>query len=93
MSRQSGTHVYGPSRTVTRLRSWAVQEPLAKQQFDFLVRPPVDGEYVFKVDLRRNFYNYIRGLGNMPHQLDVRVDRALVKTFMGAHVGKVREGI
>ncbi len=43
---------------------------------------PVDGEYVFKVDLRRNFYNYIRGLGNTPHQLDVRVDRALVKTFM-----------
>ena len=43
---------------------------------------PLDGEYEFKIDLRRNFYNYIRGLGNTPHQLDVRVDKALVKTFM-----------
>ncbi len=43
---------------------------------------PLDGEYRFKVDLHRNFYNYIRGLGNEPHQLDVRVDKALVHTFM-----------
>ena len=43
---------------------------------------PLDGEYEFKIDLRRNFYNYIRGLGNVPHRLDVRVDRELVKTFM-----------
>ena len=43
---------------------------------------PLDGEYEFKIDLRRNFYNYIRGLGNVPHQLDVRVDKALVETFM-----------
>jgi mono/diheme cytochrome c family protein len=51
---------------------------------------PVDGEYAFKVDLRRNFYNYIRGLGNAPHQLDVRLDKALVKTFMvgGTFKGK-----
>ena len=38
---------------------------------------PLDGEYLFEVDLRRNFYNYIRGLGNTPHQLDVRLDKAL----------------
>ena len=43
---------------------------------------PLDGEYRFKVDLHRNFYNYIRGLGNEPHQLDLRVDKALVHTFM-----------
>ena len=43
---------------------------------------PLDGEYEFKIDLRRNFYNYIRGLGNVPHRLDVRVDKELVKTFM-----------
>ena len=42
---------------------------------------PLDGEYVFKIGLRRNFYNYIRGLGNTPHQLDVRVDKALVGSF------------
>ena len=43
---------------------------------------PLDGEYEFKVDLHRNFYNYIRGLGNVPHQLDVRVDKALARSFM-----------
>ncbi len=43
---------------------------------------PLDGEYLFKVGLRRNFYNYIRGLGNVPHQLDLRVDKALAHTFM-----------
>ena len=43
---------------------------------------PLDGEYEFKIGLRRNFYNYIQGLGNVPHQLDVRVDKALVKTLM-----------
>ena len=42
---------------------------------------PLDGEYLFKVGLRRNFYNYIRGLGNVPHQLDLRVDKALAHTF------------
>ena len=50
---------------------------------------PLDGEYRFKVDLHRNFYNYIRGLGNEPHQLDVRIDKALVQTFM---VGGAFEG-
>ena len=50
---------------------------------------PLDGEYLFKVDLRRNFYNYIRGLGNVPHQLDLRLDKARVHTFM---VGGAFEG-
>ena len=43
---------------------------------------PLDGDYEFKIDLRRNFYNYIQGLGNSAHQLDVRLDKELVKTFM-----------
>ncbi len=42
---------------------------------------PLDGEYTIRVGLRRNFYNYIRGIGNVAHQLDVRVDGALVATF------------
>ncbi|MCY3842180.1 MAG: DUF1592 domain-containing protein [Acidobacteria bacterium] len=50
---------------------------------------PLDGEYLFKVGLRRNFYNYIRGLGNVPHQLDLRVDKARVHTFL---VGGAFEG-
>ena len=41
----------------------------------------LDGEYLVRVRLRRNFYNYVRGMGNEPHRLDVRVDGALVKTF------------
>lgn len=56
---------------------WGTRGGLAVQhQF------PLDGEYVLKVGLRRNFYNYIRGLGNTPHQLDVRLDKVLVGTFM-----------
>ncbi len=50
---------------------------------------PLDGDYVFKVDLHRNFYNYIRGLGNARHRLDLRVDKALATTFM---VGGAFEG-
>ena len=42
---------------------------------------PLDGEYTVKVGLRRNFYNYIRGIGNVPHQLDVRLDGKRVATF------------
>ena len=43
---------------------------------------PLDGEYNIRVGLRRNFYNYIRGIGNSAHQLDVRLDGALVTTFI-----------
>jgi cytochrome c5 len=41
---------------------------------------PVDGEYVVKVRLQGNLYDYIRGLGE-PHHLDIRLDGALVKRF------------
>ena len=43
---------------------------------------PLDGEYLIKIGLRRNFYNYIRGIGNVAHQLDVRVDGERVATFV-----------
>ena len=42
---------------------------------------PLDGDYTIKIGLRRNFYNYIRGIGNVPHQLDLRLDGKLVATF------------
>ncbi len=42
---------------------------------------PLDGEYSIRVGLRRNFYNYIRGIGNTAHPLDVRLDGALVARF------------
>jgi hypothetical protein len=41
---------------------------------------PVDGEYVLRVRLHRNFSDYILGFST-PHDLEVRLDRALVKRF------------
>jgi hypothetical protein len=41
---------------------------------------PVDGEYTIKVLLRRQFYDYIMGMGE-PHQIDVRVDGVRIKRF------------
>jgi cytochrome c551/c552 len=43
-------------------------------------RFPLDAEYVVKIRLRRQLYDYILGLGR-PHQLEVRLDGKLVKTF------------
>lgn len=41
---------------------------------------PVDGEYVVRVDLRKQEYGYVRGLGRS-HQLDVRLDGARIGRF------------
>jgi hypothetical protein len=41
---------------------------------------PADGEYTIKVLLRRQFYDYIMGMGE-PHQLDIRLDGARIKRF------------
>src|SRR5205823_12998384 len=41
---------------------------------------PADGEYTIKVLLRRQFYNYIMGMGE-PHQLDIRLDGIRIKRF------------
>jgi mono/diheme cytochrome c family protein len=41
---------------------------------------PLDGEYVFKVRLRRQIYDYIVGMGN-PQQLDFRIDGTRIKRF------------
>jgi hypothetical protein len=50
---------------------------------------PVDGEYIIKVRLRRQLYDYVIGLGS-PHQLEVRVDgeRVLSSTVGGAETLK-----
>jgi uncharacterized protein DUF1592/uncharacterized protein DUF1588/uncharacterized protein DUF1585/uncharacterized protein DUF1587/uncharacterized protein DUF1595/cytochrome c len=42
---------------------------------------PVDGEYLIKVKLRRQYQDYIMGMG-WPQQLDVRVDGRLLKRFI-----------
>lgn len=41
---------------------------------------PVDGEYLFKIDLRTNWQDYILGMGT-EQLLDVRIDGVLVKRF------------
>jgi hypothetical protein len=41
---------------------------------------PLDGEYTVKVLLRRQYYDYIVGIGE-PHQIDIRLDGARVKRF------------
>ncbi|HXD20600.1 MAG TPA: DUF1592 domain-containing protein [Vicinamibacterales bacterium] len=45
-------------------------------RYDF----PVDGEYVIKVRLRRQYQDYVMGMG-WPQQFDVRLDGALIKRF------------
>ncbi len=54
-------------------------------RYDF----PVDGEYVIKVRLRRQYQDYVMGMG-WPQQLDVRLDGALVKRFTVGGEGKGR---
>jgi hypothetical protein len=41
---------------------------------------PADGEYTIKVLLRRQFYDYIMGMGE-PHQVDIRLDGARIQRF------------
>ncbi len=45
-------------------------------RYDF----PVDGEYLIKVQLRRQYQDYVMGMG-WPQQLDMRLDGTLVKRF------------
>ncbi len=50
---------------------------------------PIDGDYSIRIRLQRSFYDVIRGLGTVAHQLEVRVDGALVERFSvgGGHQG------
>ena len=49
---------------------------------------PADGEYVVKIRLQTNNYDYVKGLAD-PHDLEVRVDRRRIKVFT---VGGKKEG-
>jgi hypothetical protein len=50
---------------------------------------PVDGEYTIKVKLRRQYQDYLMGMG-WPQTLDVRVDGTLVKRFTVGGAAKGR---
>jgi len=89
-----GTRPYTESYSVPRR---LVQDDRASEDLPFGTRGgtvirhsfPLDGEYVVKIRLQRNNDNYIRGL-NEPHQLDVRLDGALLRSFRvgGEHRGR-----
>src|SRR5262249_42859547 len=50
---------------------------------------PVNGEYLIKVRLQRQYQDYIKGMG-WPQQLDVRLDGKLVKRFTVGGAAKGR---
>jgi mono/diheme cytochrome c family protein len=50
---------------------------------------PVDGEYLIKIRLHRNFSDYIKGFST-PHQIDVRLDRTLVTRLTAGGEAKGR---
>ena len=50
---------------------------------------PLDGEYRIKVVLKRQLYLYLIGMGE-PHQIDIRLDGALIKRFTIGGAGKGR---
>jgi hypothetical protein len=49
---------------------------------------PADGEYLIKIRLQKNNYDYVKGLADK-HKIEIRVDRALVKDFT---VGGLKAG-
>jgi hypothetical protein len=50
---------------------------------------PVDGEYIIKVRLQRQYQDYLKGMG-WPQKLDVRLDGKLVKRFTVGGAAKGR---
>src|SRR5207244_3953929 len=50
---------------------------------------PVNGEYLIKIRLQRQYQDYIKGMG-WPQQLDVRVDGKLIKRFTVGGTAKGR---
>ena len=48
---------------------------------------PVDGEYLIKLELKRQLYDYIIGMGEA-HQVDIRLDGVLLKRFTIGGEGK-----
>jgi hypothetical protein len=50
---------------------------------------PVDGEYLIKVRLQRQYQDYLKGMG-WPQQLDIRLDGKLLKRFTVGGAGKGR---
>jgi len=71
-----------------RVHKWMVQEDRMSEELPFGSRGgaavpyffPVDGDYDIKIELQRTGNQHIRGLG-AEHQLDMRLDGALIERF------------
>jgi hypothetical protein len=78
----------GPTIDTYRVHPEVVQDERLSEDLPFGSRGglavhhyfPVDGEYTIKIRLHRNFSDYIRGFSTA-HKIDVRLDRALVKSL------------
>ena len=64
---------------------------IARRHLRFRYHFPLDGEYRIKVLLRRQLYLYLIGMGE-PHQIDIRLDGALLKRFTIGGEGKGHDG-
>ena len=85
----------GPTVDTYRVHPELVQDERVSEQLPFGSRGgiaihhyfPVNGEYVIRLRLHRNFSDYIKGFSTS-HQIDIRIDRALVKRLTVGGEGK-----
>lgn len=78
----------GPSLETFQIPRHVLQEDRQSEDLPFGSRGgiairhhfPVDGEYLIKVRLQRQYQDYLKGMG-WPQQLDVRLDGKLLKRF------------
>ena len=89
ISRQAvGITPAGPTVETYRIHPNFLQDDRASEDLPFGTRGglavrhyfPVDGEYVIKIKLHRNFSDYILGFST-PHQIDIRLDGTPVNQF------------
>ena len=85
----------GPIEHTFRIPTALVQDDRTSEDLPFGSRGglsipyhfPLDGEYRISVRLKRQLYLYLIGMGE-PHQIDIRVDGALIKRFTIGGEGK-----
>jgi hypothetical protein len=90
-----GDTTLSPAEEVFRIPMATVQDDRASDDLPFgsrggLAVPyqfPLDGDYSIRVVLRRQLYLYLIGMGE-PHQIDIRLDGALLERFTIGGEGK-----
>jgi uncharacterized protein DUF1592/uncharacterized protein DUF1588/uncharacterized protein DUF1587/uncharacterized protein DUF1585/uncharacterized protein DUF1595/cytochrome c len=90
-----GRESIGPVEHTVKIPTALVQDDRTSEDLPFGSRGgasipyhfPLDGEYSISVRLKRQLYLYLIGMGE-PHQIDIRVDGALVKRFTIGGQGK-----